>query len=67
MYDGAVVGDYAADLGVEGKVLLELKACSMLEPNHEAQIINYLRATGPRVGLLLNFGRPKLQYRRFVV
>ncbi len=65
-YKHAVVGDYAADLIVETKVLLELKACAMLEPNHEAQLINYLRATGLRVGLLLNFGRPRLQYRRFV-
>jgi len=38
----------------------------MFEPNHEAQIMNYLRATRLRVGLLLDFGRPKLQYRRFV-
>ncbi len=65
-YKDAVVGDYAADLVVESRVLLKLKACTMLEPNHEAQIINYLRATGLRVGLLLNFGRTKLQYRRFV-
>jgi GxxExxY protein len=66
-YKGVLVGDYAADLVVAGKVLLELKACSALEPHFEAQILNYLRASGLRVGLLLNFGRPKLQYRRFVL
>ena len=65
-YKGAVVGDYQADLLVEGRVLLELKACSVLEPNHEAQLMNYLRASGLKVGLLLNFGRPRLQYKRFV-
>jgi GxxExxY protein len=66
-YRNAIVGDYLADIVVEGKVLIELKACSALDPVHEAQIINYLRASNLRVGLLMNFGRPKLQYRRFVV
>jgi GxxExxY protein len=65
-YKGAVVGDYQADLVVEGRVLLELKACTALDGNHEAQIMNYLRASGLKVGLLLNFGRPRLEYRRFV-
>ena len=65
-YKSSVVGDYQADIVVEGRVLLELKACSAIDPNHEAQIMNYLRASGLKVGLLLNFGRPKLQYRRFV-
>ena len=65
-YRGCVVGDYQADILVEGRGLLELKACSALDRNHEAQIMNYLRASGLKVGLLLNFGRPKLEYRRFV-
>ena len=65
-YKGAVVGDYQADMVVEGKVLIELKACSALDSNHEAQLMNYLRASGLHVGLLLNSGRPKLEYRRFV-
>ncbi len=65
-YRDIIVGDYAADLLVAGRVLLELKACSSLDPNHAAQIMNYLRASGIKVGLLLNFGRPKLEYRRFV-
>jgi GxxExxY protein len=66
-YREAIVGDYSADIVVERRVLLELKAYSALDSLHEAQIINYLRASGLRVGLLLNFARPKLQYRRFVV
>ncbi len=65
-YKGSVVGDYQADIVVANRVLLELKACSALDANHEAQIINYLRASGLKVGLLLNFGRPKLAYKRFV-
>jgi len=60
------VGGYQAVLLVEGKVLVGLKTCSALDSTHEAQIMNYLRALGFKVGLLLNFGRPKLEYRRFV-
>ncbi len=65
-YQGAVVGDYAADLVVESRILLELKAVASLDSIFEAQLLNYLRATGIRVGFLLNFGQPKLQYKRFV-
>lgn len=66
-YRDAIVGDYVGDMIVAGRVLLELKACAVLDGNHSAQIMNYLRASGLRVGLLLNFGRPKLEYRRFVL
>jgi len=66
-YEGVVVGEYQADLVVNGRVIVECKAVSQLDPVHEAQLLNYLKATGTRVGLLLNFGRPKVQYRRFVV
>jgi len=55
-YAGEPVGEYFADLGVEGKVILELKAAEAISPAHEAQLLNYLRATGMSVGLLLNFG-----------
>jgi GxxExxY protein len=65
-YKDTVVGDYCADLVVENRVLIELKACAALESVHEAQILNYLKASGIRVGLLMNFGKAKLQYRRFV-
>lgn len=66
-YNGAVVGDYAADLVVEGKVILELKTVQTLDSVHEAQLLNYLRATGLQVGLLLNFAKPKLEYKRLVL
>jgi GxxExxY protein len=66
-YEGTVVGEYQADLVVNGKVIVECKAASNLDPVHEAQLINYLKASGIHVGLLINFGRPKLQYRRLVV
>ena len=65
-YEGAVVGDYLADMVVAGKVIIECKAASALDAVHEAQLMNYLKARGLRVGLLINFGRPKLQYRRIV-
>ena len=63
-FRGEVVGEYYADLFVEGKVIVELKAVKALAPEHMAQLINYLKATGIEVGLLINFGRPKLEYRR---
>jgi GxxExxY protein len=49
---------------VESKVLVELKAVGTLAPEHQAQVINYLKATGLTVGLLVNFGGPRLQYKR---
>ena len=65
-YKDVVVGDYCADLIVERRVLVELKARASLDSVHEAQILNYLKASSIQVGLLLNFGKPKLQYRRFI-
>ena len=64
-FRGRPVGDFYADLLVGDKVIVELKAAPTLTPQNEAQIINYLNATGIPVGLLINFGNPKLQYRRF--
>jgi len=65
-YKGEVVGHYVADLVVEDRLLVELKALSALSSGHEAQVMNYLRATGLSVALLLNFGTPKLRIRRIV-
>jgi GxxExxY protein len=63
-YDGIVVGDFAADMLVEGKVMVENKAVTALAPAHEVQLVNYLTATGIEVGLLLNFGTEKLEFKR---
>jgi GxxExxY protein len=64
-YDRQSVGDYAADLLIEEAVLLELKAARHLAEEHEAQLLNYLKATPIEVGLLLNFG-PKDEFKRKV-
>ena len=63
-YDGVVVGEYAADIVVDGTVILELKAVRTLDSIHKAQCMNYVRATGLPICLLLNFGTPKLQIKR---
>jgi GxxExxY protein len=65
MFRNECVGDFYADILVEQKVIVELKAVKAIAPEHQAQIINYLNATGIEVGLLINFGNPKLEYRRF--
>ena len=65
-YRENVVGNYIADLLVENKLLIELKAVSQFSTQHEAQLMNYLRATDISVGLLLNFGTPRLGIRRIV-
>jgi GxxExxY protein len=65
-YEGEIVGDYIADLIVEDKVAVELKTVTFLDRVHRSQCINYLRATGLRVCLLLNFGQRRLEVRRIV-
>ncbi len=62
-YDGIEVGDYYSDLLVDDLVIVELKAAESLCPEHESQLINYLRATEIEVGLLLNFGK-KAEFKR---
>ena len=66
LYDGAVVGEYAVDLLVEQLVVVELKAVIALNAVHRAQCVSYLKATGFRMCLLLNFGGPRLQIKRLV-
>ena len=66
IYDGLIVGDYVADLLVGRRILVELKAVKALDAVHAAQCLNYLRATGMPVCLLLNFGRSRLEIRRLV-
>ncbi len=63
-YDGQDVGDYIGDIVVEGRLLLELKACKALEDVHLTQCLNYLKATGIPTCLLINFGTTKPQIRR---
>jgi GxxExxY protein len=62
-YDGTAVGEYFADLVVENSIIVEIKAAKCFLAEHEAQILNYLKATKLEVGLLLNFG-PKPEFRR---
>jgi GxxExxY protein len=62
-YEGKIVGEYFADLLVDDEVIVEIKATRVLAPEHEAQLLNYLKATDKEVGLLLNFG-PKPEIRR---
>lgn len=66
IFRGQSVGDFYADLFVEGVVIVELKAVKALAPEHQAQVINYLKATGIEVGLLINFGNAKLEIKRLV-
>ena len=66
-YDGVKVGDYVADLLVNNRILIELKACRDLDDIHLAQCLNYLKATGLKVCLLMNFGTSKIQIRRLMM
>jgi GxxExxY protein len=66
-YKGEIVGEYFADIVVEDKVLLELKAVESLQKIHEAQLLNYLKATKYKIGLLVNFTHPKAVIKRFVI
>jgi GxxExxY protein len=66
-YDEVIVGEYFADLVVENTVLIELKAVKALDESHQAQCINYLKASGLRVCLLLNFGKSRLEIKRMAL
>jgi GxxExxY protein len=66
-YKGQLVGDYFADIVVEDEVILELKAVIQLQTIHEAQLLNYLKATGFKVGMLINFKHPKADIKRLVM
>jgi GxxExxY protein len=63
-YDDIIVGEYTADLVVEDAVVVELKAVKALDSVHTAQCINYLKASGLRLCLLLNFGKPRVEVHR---
>jgi len=66
-YKGKEVGEYFADIVVENQVILELKAVDSLQKIHEAQLLNYLKATGYKIGLLVNFTHPKAEIKRFIL
>jgi len=65
-YKGDEVGLYYADLLVDGKIIIELKAADKLSRTHEAQLLNYLKATGIKLGLLVNMGGKRVEYKRLV-
>ena len=65
-YKGVVVGDYQADLLVADQVIVELKVAKEYQPADEAQLLNELKATGIKIGLLINFGRTKVEFKRFI-
>jgi|SRR5881628_386191 len=64
--DGTPLGHFVTDLLVEGHLIVELKACSTLVPEHTAQILGYLRGSRLHHGLLINFGAPKLQIKKLI-
>jgi GxxExxY protein len=65
--DGSLWGDFIADLLIENKIIIELKACKNLVPEHTAQILGYLRASRIRHGILVNFGNSKLELRKLIL
>lgn len=66
-YKSQPIGDYFADIIVENKIILEIKAQENIRPEHKAQLLNYLKATEMKIGLLINFTHPKAQIERFVL
>ena len=65
-YKNSIVGDYIADIVVDDKIILELKSATDISEEHIAQTLNYLKATGIKLGLLINFGKERLEYNRLI-
>ena len=65
--DGTVLGEYYADLFVEGQLIIELKACKSVIDDHIAQLLGYLKSARIETGLLINFGSPKLQIKKYLM
>ena len=65
--DGTILGEYKADLLVENRLIVEIKACQSLADEHTAQLLGYLRSSRIEHGLLINFGAPKLQIKKYVL
>ena len=66
-FEGRIVGDYYADILVDDKIILELKSVDKIIDTHRAQVLNYLRATGLRLAIILNFGKSSFEYERFII
>lgn len=66
-FHGRIVGDYIADILVENQIILELKAQDKITNVHKAQTLNYLKATGLRLAILLNFGKTSMEHERLVL
>lgn len=66
-FQGKVIGQYFADILVDNKLILELKTVDVIANIHTAQVLNYLRATGLKLGMILNFGNPSFAYKRLVL
>lgn len=65
-FHGQIIGEYVADILVEDSIILELKAQTHILDKHKVQTLNYLKATNLKLGILLNFGKQKLEYERLV-
>ena len=65
--DGTLLGDFFADLLVDGKLIVEIKACHAIANEHTAQILGYLRAGNVKHGLLINFGAPVFQIKKYIM
>ena len=66
-YNGNIVGEYICDLIIESKVIVELKASKDIDASHIAQCLNYLKATNIRLGLIINFGKPRVEIKRVIL
>jgi len=66
-YENTVVGDYIADLVINDEIIVEVKALNGIDGSHHAQLLNYLKVTGMQVGLILNFGTPRMGIKRMVL
>jgi GxxExxY protein len=67
MFRGSRIGVFYPDLLVDQKVIIEIKAVKTLLPEHEAQLLNYLRASNIRIGLIINFGKTRLDWKRMIL
>lgn len=65
--DGTILGDYFADLLIDNRIIVEIKACKTLAEEHTAQLLGYLRSSRMEHGLLINFGAPKLQIKKYIL